>query len=171
MSRFAKLKALSVNDWKALLASMILLPCVAVQLRLLEYSRAQKAFLPAIPDPLSISQENPLDEVRRVSRLVEIAAHHGFYHASCLERSLVLAWFLRRRNIPYQLRIGVRRAPVSGAEMSAFSAHAWVDSRGIVVNDDKNVGDRFSAFDSRPDDPNILAPETSNLKASTSLEV
>jgi hypothetical protein len=48
-------------------------------------------------------------------------------HAACLERSLVLYWYLRRTGVPVEYRMGVQMYP--------FLAHAWVEYRGTPIND------------------------------------
>jgi hypothetical protein len=45
----------------------------------------------------------------------------------CLEQSLALLWMLRRQGVAAHLRIGVQPFP--------FFAHAWVEHRGMPVND------------------------------------
>ncbi len=77
---------------------------------------------------------------------VAAAAHHAPYAATCLQRSLTLWWLLRRRRIAADLRIGVAQAD------GELRAHAWVEHAGIVLNDDADVGSRFAAFDTLPDD-------------------
>lgn len=47
--------------------------------------------------------------------------------ALCLEQSLTLYYFLRRAGVASELRIGVQPNP--------FAAHAWVEVKGIPVND------------------------------------
>ena len=67
----------------------------------------------------------------------------------CLTRSLALAWLLKRRGIPFVLRIGVPRGTTIAWEGKpvTLSAHAWVEHAGIVLNDRQDVALRFSAFD------------------------
>lgn len=48
-------------------------------------------------------------------------------HAACLERSLMLYWYLRRAGAPVEYRMGVQMYP--------FLAHAWVEHRGAPIND------------------------------------
>jgi hypothetical protein len=47
--------------------------------------------------------------------------------AACLERSLMLYWWLRRAGVPVQFRMGTQLYP--------FLAHAWVEHDGRVIND------------------------------------
>ncbi len=82
-------------------------------------------------------------EGRAIARLVDAAARHGPYPATCLPRSLTLWWLLRRRGIDSYLRIGVRK------EAGRLEAHAWVELGGLVLNDDSDVRNRFAVFDRR----------------------
>jgi hypothetical protein len=78
--------------------------------------------------------------------MVDVAANHGFYRANCLKRALVLGWFMRRRGIPCEIRIGTRKETGLLGEESGFSAHAWVESDGVVVNDHDGIGEHFAPF-------------------------
>ena len=65
--------------------------------------------------------------VARCEYAVAMAAALYPGRAACLERSLVLYWWLRRAGVPVQFRMG--------AQLYPFLAHAWVEYRGRVVND------------------------------------
>ena len=96
------------------------------------------------PDATEHSRNADLDvgTARVAARMINIAAKYGFYHARCLEISLVLLRFLRLCSIPCHLVLG------TSVQSDAFVAHAWVESRGVVVNDDVDVGRRYAAFSS-----------------------
>jgi Transglutaminase-like superfamily len=68
-----------------------------------------------------------ITELRSAEYNVALAA--AFYpgRAQCLERSLVLYYFLRRCGVPVVIRFGVQPRP--------FEAHAWVEYEGVPVND------------------------------------
>ena len=151
MIRLAKLRELSFHEWKILLGSLFLLPYVALLLKLTGYGKTRKFFPAPITISKGMSQELQMNKAQQISRLVDAAARHGFYHANCLKRSLVLAWFLRRHGIPFELRIGTRKTTGSEKEMQHFSAHAWIESNGVVVNENENVNERFTPFDGHID--------------------
>lgn len=67
-------------------------------------------------------------DVRRAARLVDAVAA-CYPHATCLKKSLILLRLLRKRGIPAELRLGVRK--VDGD----FSAHAWIESAGRTLLD------------------------------------
>jgi len=73
-----------------------------------------------------------------IARIVEIAAHHGVYQASCLQKALVLSALLRRHRVENEIRFGARK------EKGELQAHAWVEVGGIALNEDDGVDHRYS---------------------------
>lgn len=65
--------------------------------------------------------------VSRSEYAVAMAAALYPGRAACLERSLVLYWWLRRVGVSVEFRMG--------AQMYPFLAHAWVEYGGRVIND------------------------------------
>lgn len=86
----------------------------------------------------------PLNAIRSIGHLVNLASRCTPLPTNCLTRSLVLAWLLRRRGISFELRIGVR---LSGG---VLGAHAWVECEGVPVNDRDDIADDFSVFEQLP---------------------
>ncbi len=110
----------------------LLLPAIGAALHLLGFRRTQRLLTRLTPDANDSQPLSPPDESTRaqqLTRLVVIAANHGPYRATCLCQSLALWWLLRRRGIPAELRIGVRK---DGGELNA---HAWVEHQGRPLND------------------------------------
>ena len=66
----------------------------------------------------------------RAARLVESVSRLYPFNPTCLKKSLVLFWMFRRRGIPAELRIGVRK--VDGK----LEAHAWIEQGGRVLFDE-----------------------------------
>ncbi len=95
--------------------------------------------------PKANRQATPTREDLRIARdttkALELAANGLPFSTTCLERSVALQRALRRRQIPVELRIGVRQ----GGE--GLEAHAWVETSGVVLNDSEDVYDRYSAFE------------------------
>jgi hypothetical protein len=81
-----------------------------------------------------------LPDIQALGELVNIAARHTLGPRTCLTRSLLLGWLLRRRGVESQLRIGVR------LNQGALDAHAWVEWEGVPVNDRPDVGMQFASF-------------------------
>ena len=76
-----------------------------------------------------------------IARMQETASRNLFFHANCLEQSLVLWWLLRRRGIDAALRIGARK------DSDRFEAHAWVELDSQVLNDARAEHRHFVPFE------------------------
>lgn len=61
---------------------------------------------------------------------------------NCLRRCLAQQLLLRRRQVGSDMHIGVRRT-AKGLEV-----HAWLTSQGRVLNDERDVGERYSQLQS-----------------------
>jgi hypothetical protein len=139
MNRLTKLKSLSPIEWQILIASSVLLPLVALSLKLVGFKRTQVF----IGDPISIYSKafssKPKMPVlaRKIARMVPVAANYGLHRSSCLEKSLVLWWLLKRKGIEAQLRIGVQK------EGSVFGAHSWLELDGKVLIDSEDTVQRY----------------------------
>jgi len=72
--------------------------------------------------------------------MVNLAARHSPFPATCLTRSLLLQWLLLRRGVASQLRIGVR------LHSKSLQAHAWVECDGVPVNDSVDIASQFAPF-------------------------
>ncbi len=107
---------------------MLMLPCVHLALALFPFLRVRGALErssanrpPAVCTPAAIA------DAARLAELAEIAGRRGAVAASCLRQALVVWWWLRRRGLPAQLKIGV----TGGGD--AFAAHAWVELGGVAL--------------------------------------
>ena len=131
-------RALSAREQKALLASLVLLPLFWLGLRLAGLQRFQ-AWLDSFP----VARRAPLTDAEAADLGVAVnrAANHLLGPASCLTRSLLLRWLLRRFGTASDLRIGV------SFEAGKLAAHAWVEIDGSPVNDRPEAVARFAAFD------------------------
>jgi hypothetical protein len=81
-------------------------------------------------------------KARRVAWCVQVSAAYLPWVANCLRRSVVACWFLHRSGLEGDLRIGVRREPDGGLDF-----HAWVEYEGEVLNDRRDVTERYATFD------------------------
>ena len=72
----------------------------------------------------------PALDGERAARLVESVSRLYPFNPTCLKKSLVLFWMLRRRGLAAELRIGVRK--VGGT----LEAHAWIEHEGRVLFDE-----------------------------------
>lgn len=137
-TRLRQFLALPALERRTLGAALIGLPLCGLGLRLRGLGMAETL---STPHP---GREPPsgalLDQARQIARGIAIAARHGPYRASCLERSLLLCRMLRRRGMPCALRIGAESV------RGDLLAHAWVECNGVVLDDDPAVARRFVAF-------------------------
>ena len=67
-------------------------------------------------------------DIGRAARLVE-AVTACYPAATCLKKSLILFRLLRKRGIPAELRLGVRKVD------DEFSSHAWIECAGRTFLD------------------------------------
>src|SRR5687768_13770460 len=111
LTNLNKLTQLSGNDRSLLFQSVLLLPVIHLALILFGYYRLRWAMEKLIPLKSSdalVSEAEILGRAREVSRIVSIAAEYGLYKATCLRRSVLVWWFLRREGIQSQICFGVR---------------------------------------------------------------
>jgi hypothetical protein len=92
--------------------------------------------------PTSESEaSSQVEHAERIAQLASIVGSHGPYRATCLRQSLAVWWLLRRRDIPAEIRIGVRK---DGGE---FLAHAWVELAGQALDDPTGMSRAYAACD------------------------
>ena len=142
-TRLHKLRRLSPNERRLLLRAFLLLPLIHFALLLLGYSRLRRVMEKLIPyksTDIPLSDAEILKRARKNARIVSIAAQHGLYKATCLRRSLLVWWFLRREGVQGRICFGVRMCA------RKLEAHAWVEYKGMVVNDSLKVHDRYTAL-------------------------
>ena len=138
-SRIAQLCALSHVQQRTLLAAWLWLPFFWLGLRVLGLPRLQALLQrrPLVAKPESVLM---LPEIQALGEAVNIAARYSPLPATCLTRSLLLGWLLRRRSVVSELRIGVRLT------QDMLDAHAWVECEGVPVNDRPDVSAQFASF-------------------------
>ncbi len=133
----AQFRALSQAEQRTLLAAAAWMPVFWLGLRVLGLPRFQarleRTRMPVCP---AIT----LPEAQALGELVNIAARNTLGPRTCLTRSLLLGWLLRRRGVTSELRIGVRLT------QGMLDAHAWVECEGVPVNDRPDVSAQFASF-------------------------
>ncbi|MDH4096298.1 MAG: lasso peptide biosynthesis B2 protein [Betaproteobacteria bacterium] len=143
----ARYRALPRAHRRILLGAALRLPLAWLRLRTTGLRRMQ-----AWAERPPAREDFRLDEAAGIGRLVNIAARHAPWRATCLTRSLLLVRMLRERGAAAQLRIGVRL--VGGA----LDAHAWVELDGVPVNDAPDVAEQFAPFGEMPSAEQFRAP-------------
>lgn len=125
--------------WGIIAIGILLLPLMRLSLRLLGYRRSRTGLLWFSPTPSLHSQhsEMALQRARRLAQYVNTASRRGFIRPTCLERSLLLWWWLRWMGIPTQICSGVRKYN------SSVDAHAWLEYGGVVVNDRSDIAGQY----------------------------
>jgi hypothetical protein len=118
--------------WK----SLFLLPFIHIGLSLIGYSRLCKMIEKITPLKPIRQQKIDFeinDQAFQISQMVSIAARNGFFRATCLRRSLLIWWFLRRQGIDSKIRFGVRTLK------GQLEAHAWVEINTKVISEWDNT--------------------------------
>jgi hypothetical protein len=133
---------LSRRERSLLCQALWLLPIVAILVNLkgLRFSQEMLLRLPTRSSSVADAVAE-IDRVWMTERMVRVAVRYNHLWTNCLKQSLVLWILLRSQGIVSELRIGVQR------ESNKFSAHAWVEYQGVVLNDTDDVRQRFQAFD------------------------
>lgn len=88
--------------------------------------------------PAAADREPRLDRAVRAFSRAENFFHLKKAPLDCLPRSLALFVFLRTSGLPAEHCIGIRQFP--------FTAHAWTECNGNVVNDDPSNRENFSVI-------------------------
>ena len=141
LHKWQKFQQLSWAETFLLAQALLLLPINVLGLRVLGFRRWQ-----SVLECLLTKQRTDADvtTAQAIARVVNIASAQIF-RAVCLPRSMTLWWMLGRRGIASELRIGVRK------EADTFTAHAWLECQGIILNDSAEVGTDFTPFARRFD--------------------
>ena len=120
-----------------LLKAAACLPAIWLGLRAIGLARFRAALQSAYAPTASTLS---LPDILKLGELVNTAARHVPFPATCLTRSLLLIWLLNRRGVSSDLRIGVRLT------QGVLEAHAWIECDGIPVNDRVEVIRQFEPF-------------------------
>ena len=135
--KLAKFLALSGAEKWGFLSAVTLLPLFWLGLHVFGFARFQ-AWLERAP--LGEQKSLPVAALSDLGTLVNRAAHYAPGPVTCLTRSLLLRWLLRRHGTASELRIGVQLV------QGKLDAHAWVEYEGIPINDAQDVAQHFAAF-------------------------
>ena len=143
MALLSRFRSFSLFDYYLLLRVAIMLPVVKIRLK---FEGLNSVLLWAV-GPSTRPRTTATDTTFRsvhLGNIVNLVSAKGFYHANCLCRSLVLLRLMRREGFMGELRIGV--APEPNGSSSILNAHAWVEFRGVVINDHEHVASKHAVF-------------------------
>ena len=142
--KIQKLRELTLTEWWLILVAVVMLPVVALSLRLGGFNRTKNLlskFLAKDPGENRL-QKQGTNQAKTIARMVSIAARYGPYRANCLKQSMVLWWLLGRRGLESEIRFGVRKEPDE-----EFGAHAWVEYEGINLIDSEVLQEQVAQFE------------------------
>jgi predicted nucleic acid-binding protein len=131
------LRRVRASEYRAFLATVMAVPVIHVSLRVFDFRRVQ-AWLERHPGRRATSSTSEREIIRDAVRALSRARRYGVYRGNCLSQSLALRWRLRRRGIATDLRLGANMAD------GTFTAHAWVEHAGVVLNDTQDVATRYA---------------------------
>ena len=136
------IRRLSWNDRALAVQAALLLTVAAPLLRIVRLSRVitilNRRVLPSAPTVAH--PERPV----ALARLVAMAARHTPLPNTCLHRSLALWWLLGREGFRSDLVVGARK------DQGGLTAHAWVEHRAAVLNDDPGAVGGYVVFQRTP---------------------
>ncbi|MEH1906499.1 lasso peptide biosynthesis B2 protein [Nostoc sp.] len=132
---------LSNKERSLFLQALVLLPLVALLLRLCGLQRTQAALMLWTESTSSEPSKVQVPLIKATAQMVQSAARYSKLWTNCLKKSLVLWYLLRCQGIAAQLQIGVR------LEQGQFLAHAWVEYQGFVVGDYQDVKQHYTPLD------------------------
>lgn len=136
-------RALDGRERRLLAALAVLLPAIGSALRIVGVRRTYRLLggpRPGAAGGIEVDETSQA-AAKRLAQLVNIAARHGPYSATCLRQSLALWWLLRRRGLTAELRIGVGKAD------ARLRAHAWVELAGRVINDHGSISNDYAVYE------------------------
>jgi hypothetical protein len=141
---FQRYRKLDPETQKLFWRAIVLLPVVALSLRRRGFQRTKEKLASKLGSRSTalVSGGQTADTLQKTCGMVRTAAHYGLGHPTCLEQSLVLWYLLQTKNIPSNLRIGVRKSP------GKFEAHAWVEHNGVALNQTEEMHQHYAAFES-----------------------
>lgn len=149
MLNWKKLLALSRQEWLYLATALVLLPLLRFSLKIWSLQSVLVVLVKTSP----ISSEKPSNhsgngqdsaenaKTASLIHMVNLAAVRSPVYANCLSRSLAVWWLLRLRGLETELRLGVK--PLE----NGIQAHAWVEQKGRVLNEEAGVARKFAAFE------------------------
>lgn len=79
------------------------------------------------------------EEITRVCHAMDLACVLYFKHVQCVQKAVVSTYLLRKRGHPAEMVLGAQTIP--------YKAHAWLEVRGKVINERRDVRRIFQVWD------------------------
>lgn len=133
--------SLNKQQKKLFFYSLVYLKAATLLLSLFRFQDLHNLLKTRVPLNKAVPAKIAMSQATQIAEVVEIAARRRLVNATCLRRSLVLWYLLRRKGIDSNLRLGVRK------EASKIMGHAWVEIDGSVINDDEKIIQQFTPMD------------------------
>ncbi len=127
---------LSLAEWGVLAEAY----CTVAGFETLRRLTPVRWLLPRTPAPGAPAPDTSREQWERLAWLVDVAANRQPWRVRCLTRSLTLVRMLRRRGVPAEVRIGVRRGEAE------WQAHAWVEWQGRVLHDPERQTESYAVL-------------------------
>jgi Transglutaminase-like superfamily len=139
---FQRYRALNPEARKLFWRAALLLPQIAICLRLRGFKRTLEALQKSPPPAEPAQTKNPTtaEAVQMTCRMTKAAVRYGLIRPTCLVESLALWYLLETQEIPVSLRIGVKTT-------DKFEAHAWVEYAGAALNQTEQQHQHYAVFD------------------------
>jgi hypothetical protein len=137
-----RFRHLTADERNLTMRSAVILPIIGLCLRAVGFQRTY-GYLDRLTgtEPGKMNGDRAAGIQRAADSVLRAANHLPLYRPTCLPLSLMLWYLLRGRGVPAELRIGVRKTN------GVFTAHAWVEHAGQVVNDAPDVAQRYVPVD------------------------
>jgi len=145
--KMRRLRQLSGWQWRVLLSAPFVLLLTWLRLCTGGYGKTLAAVRPS--NACHAPADEQLNLARDTAYALAVATRYGPWRPRCLLRSLALGWFLGRKGIAFEVRIGVPggKPLISARGKPEFAAHAWVECNGIVLNEREDIALEFLPFD------------------------
>jgi len=144
-NKWHSLRQWTAWQWSVLLRSQFIIALTYIRLHKHGFRKALDQARATIETASGLSPDKELEMAQQAAYALDVAIKYGPSKPRCLVRSLALAWFLKRRSLPFELRVGVERGR-SMENRAGFSAHAWVETQGVVLNGDSADISNFRPF-------------------------
>ncbi len=134
--------SLDYNLRKVFVQILFLLPAVTLSLKIFGFKRTDWLLAYLFPaNSLALKEEQVIAAITSTVQMLRLAAR-AFSFSTCLPKSLLLWRLLRHAGLICELQFGVKKGSVSN-----YNAHAWVEYKGVVLNDRSDIRCEYETFD------------------------